>query len=97
MWVDTRSVHSDNPGWRDMVSSCFHEWLGTFMIAVRRPCLAMHLQKTYHQNPLGGARPGQRARASSRREDYGLSLDRPEELGRHARAQPQLDPERGKR
>jgi hypothetical protein len=54
MWVDTRSVHSDNPGWRDMVSSCFHEWLGTFMIAVRRPCLAMHLQKPYPQKPVRG-------------------------------------------
>src|SRR4029450_9770433 len=55
MWVDTRSVHSDNPGWRDMVSSCFHEWLGTFMIAVRRPCLAMHLQKPYPQKLGQGA------------------------------------------
>src|SRR4030095_8971442 len=54
MWVDTRSVHSDNPGWRDMVSSCFHEWLGTFMIAVRRPCLAMHLQNPYPQKDWEG-------------------------------------------
>ena len=54
MWVDTRAVHADNPGWRDMVFSGFHEWLGTFMIAVRRPCLAMHLQKPYPQKPRGG-------------------------------------------
>src|SRR4029450_9713450 len=62
MWVDTRSVHSDNPGWRDMVSSCFHEWLGTFMIAVRRPGLAMHLQKPYPQKgEEGGKRKGRRS------------------------------------
>src|SRR4029453_5669070 len=56
MWVDTRSVHSDNPGWRDMVSSCFHEWLGTFMIAVRSTCLPMHLQNPSPQKQGRGGR-----------------------------------------
>src|SRR4029453_6165814 len=51
MWVDTTSIHSDNPGWRDMVCSYFHEWLITFMIAVRKTCLAMVLQKTYPLKP----------------------------------------------
>src|SRR5690348_17191932 len=51
MWVDTTSIHSDNPGWRDMVCSYFHEWLTTFMIAVSKTCLALVLQKTY---PLKG-------------------------------------------
>jgi hypothetical protein len=47
MWVDTSLVHADNPAWRDLASSCLHEWLGTFMIAVRTPCPAMGLQKAY--------------------------------------------------
>lgn len=33
------------------MSSCLHEWLGTFMIAVRTSCLAMGLQKTYPPKP----------------------------------------------
>ena len=69
MWGDTRSVHADNPGWRDMGSSCFHAWLGTFMIAVRRPCLAMHLQKPYPQKGAAGRvhRWPRRARGASGR------------------------------
>src|SRR5689334_22241989 len=51
MWVDTTSIHSDNPGWRDMVCSYFHEWLTTFMIAVSKTCLALVLQKTYPLKP----------------------------------------------
>jgi hypothetical protein len=34
-----------------MVCSYFHEWLITFMIAVRKTCLAMVLQKTYPLKP----------------------------------------------
>src|SRR4029453_16738868 len=28
MWVDTSTVHSNNPWWRDMASSCVHDRLG---------------------------------------------------------------------
>src|SRR3712207_3502927 len=87
MGVDTRSVHADNPGWRDMVSSCLHEWLSTFMIAVRTPCLARGLQKTYL--PKGwGAGDGGAARLAWRRwgdKLIGLSIDL-EELRSASRA-----------
>jgi hypothetical protein len=44
MGVDTKPVHADNPAWRDIVLSCVHEWLDTFMIAAK-PCLARLLQR----------------------------------------------------
>src|SRR5215471_11408780 len=51
MWVDTIAVQLNNPPWRDMVSSCIHEWWRYHHDSSERNLSRYGLRKTYPQKP----------------------------------------------